>query len=71
MRSSQKQSQKSRLTRRGVTVITIDQTCETVDVDLYRVWFLVGERPTVEVWISRAGVDLLGAVTEHSETTVL
>ena len=39
--------------------------------DLYRAWFPVGERPTVEVSASRAGVNLLGAVTEHGETTVL
>ena len=34
-------------------------------------WFPVGERPTVEVSASREGVNLLGAVTEHGETTVL
>ncbi|WP_152420532.1 IS630 family transposase [Halococcus thailandensis] len=53
------------------TVVTIDQTRKAVGADLYAAWYPVGERPTVGVSASREGVNLLGAVTEYGETTVL
>ncbi|OIB56114.1 transposase [Natrialba sp. SSL1] len=51
--------------------MTLDQTRKTVGVDLYYGWFPVGERPTPSLSVSREGVNLLGAVTEHGETEVL
>jgi hypothetical protein len=53
------------------TVVTIDQTRKAVGADLYRAWYPVGERPTVGVSASRTGMNLLGAVTEYGDTTVL
>ena len=53
------------------TVVTIDQTRKAVSVDIYRAQFPVGERPTVGVSASQEGVNLLGAVTDNGETTVL
>ena len=53
------------------TVVTIDQTRKAVGADLYAAWYPVGESPTVGVSASREGVNLLGAITEYGETTVL
>ena len=53
------------------TVVTIDQTRKAVGADLYAAWYPIGERPTVNVSTSREGANLLGAVTEYGETTVL
>ena len=70
MKSSKRQSKKGHRDE-DATIVTVDQTRKAVGADLYAAWFPVGERPTVGVSASREGVNLLGAVTEYGETTVL
>jgi len=69
-KNSTTQSKKAGHRDEGATVVTIDQTRKAIGADLYRAWF-VGERPTVGVSASPEGVNLLGAVADNGETTVL
>ena len=71
VKNSKRRSKKVGHRDEDATVVTIDQTRKAVGTDLYAAWFPAGERPTVEVSASREGVNLLGAVTEYGETTVL
>ena len=70
-RSPKRRSEKVGHRDKDVTVVTIDQTRKVVGADLYAAWYPVGESPTVGASASLEGMNLLGAVTEDGETSVL